>query len=136
MLSTYSRSLIKLSASLAALIFSQMAIAAGDASRGEVLADTCNGCHAVESYNNAIGFFGKTRLILFQRGNAKRMLEDYESAVEDYNLSIEIKPDAGIYYNRAICKYYLNNKFGACQDALKAEEFGFDASKMTKAACN
>jgi tetratricopeptide (TPR) repeat protein len=91
---------------------------------------------AVESYNNAIGFFGKTRLILFQRGNAKRMLEDYESAVEDYNLSIEIKPDAGIYYNRAICKYYLNNKFGACQDALKAEEFGFDASKMTKAACN
>ena len=52
MLSTYSRSLIKFSASLAALIFSQMAFAAGDAARGEVLADTCNGCHAVESYNN------------------------------------------------------------------------------------
>ena len=52
MLSTYSRSLIKSTAMLAALIFSQMTLAAGDAARGETLADTCRGCHAVDSYNN------------------------------------------------------------------------------------
>jgi cytochrome c553 len=52
MLSTYSRSLINLTAALAALVLSPLAFAAGDAARGEVLADTCKGCHAIESYNN------------------------------------------------------------------------------------
>jgi len=52
MLSTYSRLLINLTATLAALVFSTLAYAAGDAERGEDLADTCKGCHAIESYNN------------------------------------------------------------------------------------
>jgi cytochrome c553 len=52
MLSTYSRLLINLTATLAALILAPMAFADGDAERGKMLADTCNGCHAVDSYNN------------------------------------------------------------------------------------
>jgi cytochrome c553 len=52
MLSTYSRLLCKLTAVLAALCLTQMASAEADAERGKVLADTCKGCHAVDSYNN------------------------------------------------------------------------------------
>jgi cytochrome c553 len=52
MLSTYSGLLCKLTAVLAALCITQMAYAEADAERGKLLADTCKGCHAVESYNN------------------------------------------------------------------------------------
>jgi cytochrome c553 len=51
-LSTYSRLLCKLTAVLAALCLTQVAYAEADAERGKVLADTCKGCHAVDSYNN------------------------------------------------------------------------------------
>ena len=52
MLSTYSRLLINLTAVLAALLLGQMAYADGVAEHGKVLADTCKGCHAVDSYTN------------------------------------------------------------------------------------
>jgi cytochrome c553 len=52
MLSTYSRMLCKLTAVLAALCLTQIASAEADAERGKMLADTCKGCHAVDSYNN------------------------------------------------------------------------------------
>lgn len=52
MLSTYSRLLVKLTAALIALAGIQVANAAGDPARGEKLADTCKGCHAVDTYNN------------------------------------------------------------------------------------
>ncbi len=52
MLSTYSRLLCKLTAVLAALCLTQIASAEADAERGKMLADTCKGCHAVDSYNN------------------------------------------------------------------------------------
>jgi cytochrome c553 len=52
MLSISSRLLCKLTAVLAALCITQMAYAEADAERGKLLADTCKGCHAVESYNN------------------------------------------------------------------------------------
>jgi cytochrome c553 len=52
MLSISSRLLCKLTAVLAALFLTQVAYAEADAERGKVLADTCKGCHAVDSYNN------------------------------------------------------------------------------------
>lgn len=52
MLSTRSRLLIKLAAVFAALLLTRAAVAAGDAERGRLLADTCKGCHAVASYTN------------------------------------------------------------------------------------
>jgi cytochrome c553 len=39
-------------AALAVLMLSQVVYAAGDAERGEMLANTCIGCHGVTSYNN------------------------------------------------------------------------------------
>jgi cytochrome c553 len=52
MLSTYSRLAINLTAAIVALVMAQAATAAGDAERGKLLADTCNGCHAIASYSN------------------------------------------------------------------------------------
>lgn len=52
MLSTRSRRVINLTAIFMALALVQTASAAGDAERGKKLADTCRGCHAVETYNN------------------------------------------------------------------------------------
>ena len=49
-LSMYSK--WQLSFALVALVFSVQASAAGDVARGAVLADTCKGCHAVDSYTN------------------------------------------------------------------------------------
>jgi len=43
---------LRLSLALVAVIFSTQVIAGGDAVQGKVLADTCKGCHAVDSYTN------------------------------------------------------------------------------------
>ena len=48
MLSRYS----KYAALCLAVFFSGSAIAEGDSARGKILADTCEGCHAVPGYNN------------------------------------------------------------------------------------
>lgn len=52
MLSMHSRLLVKITVALVALLGYQVSNASGDTARGEMLADTCRGCHAVESYNN------------------------------------------------------------------------------------
>jgi cytochrome c553 len=43
----------RLSMALIAMIFPAYVMAEGDAARGALLADTCRGCHAVDSYTNA-----------------------------------------------------------------------------------
>jgi cytochrome c553 len=52
MLSMCSRPVIYVTATLLALMLAQVASAAGDAERGKLLADTCIGCHGVETLNN------------------------------------------------------------------------------------
>ena len=56
MLSLHSRfgfcSRATVAAALLAAILGQQAMAAGDAERGKVLGDTCNGCHGIDSYTN------------------------------------------------------------------------------------
>jgi len=52
MLSMHSRLVIYVTATLIALFLAQVASAAGDAERGRLLADTCIGCHGVETFNN------------------------------------------------------------------------------------
>ena len=50
MLSMYSS--LRLSLALVAVILSGQVFAGGDAVQGKILADTCKGCHAVDSYTN------------------------------------------------------------------------------------
>ena len=91
---------------------------------------------AIKSFDDAIDFIGGNYIMYGKRGNAKIKLKNYQAALEDFNIIIELYPDANTYYNRAICKYYLKNTLGACQDARKAQSLGYDASKLIKAACN
>ncbi|MBX3084922.1 MAG: tetratricopeptide repeat protein [Anaerolineae bacterium] len=55
------------------------------------------------------------------RGLAKLMLGDFESALQDYNRAIQINPDdASAYNGRGLAKYGLGDKQGAIQDYDKA----------------
>jgi len=47
---------------LSTMLFSAQAFAEGDVERGKVLADTCNGCHAVDSYTNVYPTYHVPRL--------------------------------------------------------------------------
>ena len=40
------------------------------------------------------------------------------------------------YYYRGISKYLLGDKNGACQDARKAQDLGYDASELIRDVCN
>jgi tetratricopeptide (TPR) repeat protein len=57
------------------------------------------------------------------RGMLKSNLEDYEAAIADYNLAIELFPsNAPFYYNRGKAKYNLKDYRGALADHNKAIE--------------
>ena len=71
------------------------------------------------------------------RASAKLELKDYKGAILDYNNAIILSPSwSDAYYNRAVSKYYLDDMNGACKDARKAQELGFDASALVNSACN
>ena len=57
------------------------------------------------------------------RGAAKAALEDYDGAIEDYDMSIKINPKyAQAYYNRSIAKQALEQHEAAEADLAKAKE--------------
>jgi hypothetical protein len=59
------------------------------------------------------------------RALSKTEKEDYAGAIEDYTTSIELYPsDPETYYQRALVKVTMNNKYDACLDFRKAEELG------------
>ena len=59
----------------------------------------------------------------FESGNAKRNLEDYNGAIEDYDKAIELGPAfVTAYYKRGLAKYNLNDYKGSIEDYDKAIE--------------
>ena len=42
---------------------------------------------------------------------------------------------SGDYYNRAVAKYYLDDKEGACRDVRMAKEMGYSLSKIKDLKC-
>lgn len=42
---------------------------------------------------------------------------------------------SGDYYNRAVAKYYLDDKEGACKDVRMAKELGYSLSKIMDLKC-
>ena len=95
---------------------------------------------AISDYNKAIEIEPNlkfTSIAYYYRGVAKAMLEDYYEAIADFTKFIEIEPMEGEpYYNRGYSKYVLGDKNGACQDARKAQDLGYDASELIKIVCN
>ncbi|MDA9246903.1 hypothetical protein N9P25_01110 [Flavobacteriaceae bacterium] len=81
--------------------------------------------------------FGQTADEYYDRGYDKIELKDNYGAIADFTKAIELDPNLfGAYYNRGISKYYLGDKNSACQDALKSQDLGYDASELIKIVCN
>ncbi len=74
----------------------------------------------------AIGLDPKYTIAYNNRGYAKLFLEQYESALEDFNFAIKLKPNSAlIYYNRGKVNIYLHRFQQAKSDyevALKLAE--------------
>ena len=61
-------------------------------------------------------------------------MKDYNGAIKDYNLAIEINPKfSRAYYHRGLTKLILDQKDSGCLDLSKASELGdaeaYDAIK-------
>lgn len=71
--------------------------------------------------------------IHYNRGTAKAALEDYDGAIEDYDMSIKLNPKyAKAYYNRGKAKQALDQHEAAEADFAKAKELDpkLDYSKV------
>jgi cytochrome c553 len=86
MLSMHSK--LRLSIALFALISTPFAMAEGDATRGEVLADTCKGCHAVESYTNVYPTYHVPRVAGQSAGYVAAALKLYQNGERDHSTMI------------------------------------------------
>ncbi len=64
------------------------------------------------------------------RGIANAALDDYGSAIEDFDKTVSLKPDfAKAYYNRALVKVSLGKRGAAKADFKKAKELDSDVAK-------
>jgi hypothetical protein len=64
------------------------------------------------------------------RALSKTEKQDYAGAIDDYSSSIELYPtDPETYYQRALVKMSMNNKYDACLDFKRAEELGSAEAK-------
>ncbi|MFH2143382.1 MAG: hypothetical protein ABIJ97_13235 [Bacteroidota bacterium] len=63
----------------------------------------------------------------YVRGFSKGALKDYQGAIADCNIAIEIDSKcASAYYVRGIAKIQLKQKEGGCIDLSKAGELGYE----------
>ena len=52
-------------------------------------------------------------------------LRKAKDALADYDIAIKLKPDyVDAYYDRALCKQYMNDMQGACDDWRKCKKLG------------
>lgn len=81
--------------------------------------------NAIKFYNKAIPLIPTITSIYYYRGCAKRYLEDYRGAIEDFNKSIELgasNMDDSYYQSSKIKSHIFHEKDGALQDINKAIE--------------
>ena len=74
----------------------------------------------------------------YNRGRAKRSLEDYKGAIADYTKAIELdSDDANAYFYRGDAKEMLGDFNGACEDWKIAVSLGNEeAKKWVANQCN
>ena len=58
----------------------------------------------------------------YERGRIRKLLEDYDNALLDYNKVIELDPQADVYYSRGNLKKRMDDFDGALSDFDKAIE--------------
>ncbi len=85
---------------------------------------------AIIDCDSAIELDAKNPYGYHTRGVAKAKLDDYNGAVEDFDKTVNFKPDfARAYYNRALVKVLLGLKREAKADFKKAKELDSDIGK-------
>ena len=96
-----------------------------------------NYSEAIENYNKTIELDGYYADAYFNRGLSEIFLGNFGSAIIDFNFTIKLRPEyAEAYINRGVARLNMNNKKGACEDAERAQKLGYDASQLTKLACD
>ena len=111
------------------------------------LSQRANCYHLIMQYHNEINDYTKSLYLLKQgadpnslisntywyRGNAYLLLEDYKSAILDFNEYIKNKQDDNdVYFLRAISRMMVGDKLGACEDYKMAQKYGFSVSYRYK----
>jgi len=93
-------------------------------SKGYYASEKGNYQKAIEYYSLFLRKYPKSAGTYNNRGEAKRKLEDYRGAIQDYNKAIERKPsnEELYYHNRGIAKGQLGDYRGSIQDFNKAIE--------------
>lgn len=80
---------------------------------------------AIKDFNQALKERPDFDQALFFRANAYYNLRKIDSAMIDYNRCIQVNPTfADAYANRGSVKFEKGDRDGACQDWVKAKEFG------------
>ena len=73
----------------------------------------------------------------YNNGEDKIESEVYKGDLQDYTKSIDLDPNDGIsYFSRGYCKQELQDFDGACIDALKSKELGYDSKELIDEVCN
>jgi tetratricopeptide (TPR) repeat protein len=80
---------------------------------------------AIADWTKAIEINPMNELAYYNRGKAKKLLDDYEGAISDYTKAIELNPDFyQVYTNRGIVLEIVGDLKGACKDWKKGEALG------------
>jgi len=81
---------------------------------------------AIDDYSKAYDLDSKLTISLFNIAVLKYLNKDYYSAQQDFSQLLESNLDnkSEIYYYRAECAYYLNDKQAACMDYDAAAKAG------------
>lgn len=100
---------------------------------------------AISDYTNAIQL-DEACISCFRlyglRAHCKAMIRDYRGALADYTKSLEISSSPNletgeVYCNRAIVKFNIGDKNGACEDWRKASDLGYmKAFDLIKSNCS
>ncbi len=81
--------------------------------------------NVVGNLSDAIKLVPKNPYLYYNRGNYYAQRNDYQSAIEDYNRSIELEKNlAEAWYNRGIAKIFAKDTIQGISDLSKAGELG------------
>ena len=85
---------------------------------------------AIEAYNRAIELDVNADYAWFNRGNAKFEQKLYKDARLDYNKTIILNDEyAEAYHGRGMCKIFMGDNDGGCEDLKKSKNMDFRPSR-------
>ena len=94
---------------------------------------------AIRNLNKAIELDPSNGLYFYNRGTVKKMIQDFEGAIQDLTSSIDLETKdikfnfiKEAYFNRAMSKFHLQDLTGAKKDNEKARELGYDLIQVNQ----